>query len=160
MSTDKIRKYILPHLPYVMIFWFFSKVGEAYRMTPGDTLAKLMGSLTGLNVAMARPLPSLDPFDLIVGLTGTAAIWLFVWYKKKNAKKWRKDIEYGSARWGNKKDIESFIDPKPDNNIILTATESLTLNSRPKNPKYARNKNVLIVGGSGSGEHDLKMIQR
>jgi len=87
-------------MPYVMIFWFFSKMGEAYRLTPGDTLRKLMGSLTGLNVVMAKPLPSLDPFDLIVGLVGAAAIWLFVWYKKKNAKKWRKDIEYGSARWG------------------------------------------------------------
>ena len=159
MSMDKIKKVVLPNLPYVFIFWFFCKMGEAYRLTPGkDVLKKLMGSLTGLNTAMARPLPSLEPFDLFVGLFGAAAIWFFVWYKKKNAKKWRKDMEYGSARWGNKKDIEPFVDPKPDNNLILTATESLTLNGRPKNPKYARNKNVLIVGGSGSGERDLKMI--
>ena len=101
MNTDKIRKYVLPNLPYVMLFWFFGKMGEAYRLTPGnDVLKKLMGSLTGLNFAMSRPLPSLDPFDLIVGLVGAAAVYFFVWYKKKNAKKWRKDMEYGSARWG------------------------------------------------------------
>jgi len=148
MSTDKIRKYVLPYLPYAALFWLFSKIGEAYRTTPGDdTLSKLMGSLTGLNAAMSKPLPSFDPFDMLVGLVGAAAIFLFVFYKKKNAKNWRKDVEYGSARWGNKKDIEPFLDPKPDNNILLTATESLTLNGRPKNPKYARNKNIMVVGG-------------
>ncbi|MCL2516928.1 MAG: type IV secretory system conjugative DNA transfer family protein [Oscillospiraceae bacterium] len=153
MNTDKIKKFVLPNLPYVMLFWFFGKMGESYRLTPGsDVLKKMMGSLTGLNIAMAKPLPSFDPFDILVGLAGTAIVFLFVWYKKKNAKKWRKDIEYGSARFGNKKDIEPFVDPKPGNNIILTATESLTLNGRPKNPKFARNKNVLIVGGSGSGK--------
>ena len=153
MSTEKLRKYVLPYLPYVALFWFFSKVGEAYRLTPGkDTITKLMGSLTGLNAAMSKPLPSFDPFDMLVGLVGAAGIFLLVLYKKKNAKNWRKDIEYGSARWGGKKDIEPFLDPKPDNNIILTATERLTLNGRPKNPKYARNKNILVVGGSGSGK--------
>ena len=152
MSTAKIKKYVLPYLPYVALFWFFCKIGEAYRLTPGVTLTKLMGSLIGLNTAMAKPLPSFNPFDLMVGLIGMVVVFLFVWVKKKNAKKWRKDIEYGSARWGNKKDIEPFLDPKPDNNIILTATESLTLNGRPKNPKYARNKNIMVVGGSGSGK--------
>ena len=153
MSTEKIRKYILPYLPYVAMFWFFGKVGEAYRLTPGDDiLTKLMGSLTGLNVAMSKPLPSFDPFDMLVGLVGAAGIFLMVYFKKKNAKNWRKDVEYGSARWGNKKDIEPFLDPKPGNNILLTATESLTLNGRPSNPKYARNKNIMVVGGSGSGK--------
>ena len=153
MSTNKVRKYILPHLPYMALFWFFNKVGEAYRLTPiDDALSKMMGSLTGLNAAMSRPLLSFDPFDMLVGLIGAAAVFLLVLYKKKNAKNWRKDIEYGSARWGNKKDIEPFIDPKPDNNILLTATESLTINIRPENPKYARNNNVLVVGGSGSGK--------
>jgi type IV secretion system protein VirD4 len=111
-----------------------------------------MGSMTGLGNVMTKLLPSLNRFDLLVGFAGTVMIFLVVLYKKKNAKKWRKDVEYGSARWGNKSDIEPFVDPKPDNNIILTATESLTLDGRPKNPKYARNKNVLIIGGSGSGK--------
>jgi type IV secretion system protein VirD4 len=153
MTTANIRKYVLPYLPYAAVFWFFSKVGEAYRTTPGyDVLKKMMGSMTTLNTVMAKPMPSFDPLDLLVGLTGAAIIFLVVYVKKKNAKNWRKDVEYGSARFGNKKDIEPFVDPKPDNNIILTATESLTLNGRPKNPKYARNKNVMVVGGSGSGK--------
>ena len=153
MSTDKIRKYVLPYLPYAAMFWFFNKVAESYRLTPGDdVITKAMGSLTGLSAAMSKPLPSFDPMDLLVGLAGAAAIFLLVWNKKRNAKNWRKDVEYGSARWGNKKDIEPYLDPKPDNNILLTATESLTLNGRPKNPKYARNKNILVVGGSGSGK--------
>ena len=101
MTTDKIRKYIISYLPYIALFWFFGKVGESYRLTPGnDTLTKIMGSLTELNVAMSRPLPSFDPFDMLVGITGAAAIFLLVMYKKKNAKNWRKDVEYGSARWG------------------------------------------------------------
>ena len=100
MSTEKIKKYILPYLPYAALFWFFGKVGEAYRLTPGkDILTKLMGSLTGLNAAMSRPLPSFDPFDMLVGLVGAVGIFLIVLYKKKNAKNWRKDVEYGSARW-------------------------------------------------------------
>ena len=153
MSTDKIRKHLLPNLPYAMLFWFFGKIGEAYRLTPGDdVIKKLMGSMTGLSTVMAKPLPSLVPFDLLIGLTGAAAIYIFVWYRKRNAKKWRKDIEFGSARWGQRSDIEPFLSQNPDNNVILTATESLTLDSRPKNPKYARNKNVLIIGGSGSGK--------
>ena len=101
MNTTKIKQYVLPYLPYAMIFWFFSKCGEAYRLAPGhDFLQKLMHGIGNLNTALARPLPSFDPFDLLVGLVGAAAIFGLVWYKKKNAKKWRKDIEYGSARWG------------------------------------------------------------
>lgn len=153
VPTDKIKQYVLPNLPYLMLFWFFSKCGESYRLSPGsDIVEKFMGAVLNLNTVLARPLPSLDLFDTFVGLIGAAAVFLIVLYKRKNAKKWRKDIEYGSARWGNKKDIEPFLDPKPENNIILTATESLTLGSRPKNPKHARNKNILIVGGSGSGK--------
>ena len=153
MTTANIKKHVLPYLPYVALFWFFGKVSEAYRTTPGnDVLRKMMGSMTTLSTVMSKPLPSLDPMDLLVGLTGAAAVFLIVYVKKKNAKNWRKDVEYGSARFGNKKDIEPFVDLKPDNNIILTATEGLTLDGRPKNPKYARNKNVLIVGGSGSGK--------
>ena len=153
MTTDKIRKYLLPNLPYAMMFWFFSKCGEAYRLAPGnDMLQRLIGCISALGATVSQPMPSFDPFDLCVGLIGTAAIYCAVLYKKKNAKKWRKDIEYGSARWGTKEDIKPYVDPAPDNNIILTATESLTLNGRPKIPKHARNKNVLIVGGSGSGK--------
>ena len=153
MTTSKIKKLILPNLPYAGIFWFFSKCGEAYRVsTESDTLRKIMDAIANLNTALSRPLPSLNPFDLCVGLIGAAAVFGIVLYKKHHRKKWRKDIEYGSARWGNKKDIAPYVDPKPENNLILTATESLTLNGRPSNPKYARNKNVLIVGGSGSGK--------
>ncbi len=148
-----VKRAVLPKLPYAGLFWLFAKVGEAYRVTPGkDILHKLLGAMANLNTSFSRPLPSLNPFDLCVGLVGAAAIYGIVLYKKKHAKKWRKDIEYGSARWGTSADIAPYVDEKPDNNVILTATESLTMNSRPKQPKYARNKNVLIVGGSGSGK--------
>ena len=153
MDTAKIKKYVLPYLPYTIIFWFFNKCGESYRITPeDDMLLKVAGAISNLNITLSQPMPSFHPSDLLVGLIGAAAIFVIVWHRKKNAKKWRKDIEYGSARWGNRKDIEPFIDPKPDNNIILTASESLTLNNRPKNPKHARNKNVMVTGGSGSGK--------
>ena len=153
IKTAKVKKYVLPNLPYIMLFWFFTKCGEAYRLAPGnDALQKLMGCLSTLGETISRPMPSFIPSDLCVGLVCAAAIFLFVLYKKKHAKKWRKDVEYGSARWGGKKDIEPYQDPKPDSNIILTATESLMLGGRPKNPKHARNKNVLVVGGSGSGK--------
>ena len=153
ISTTKIKRYVLPNIPYALLFWFFCKCGEAYRLAQGrDMLQKIMGSISHLNGAMSRPLPSLELFDLAVGIVGAAAVYCIVLYKKKNAKKWRKDIEYGSARWGNKKDIDPFVDANPDNNVILTATESLMLDGRPANPKHARNKNVMIVGGSGSGK--------
>jgi len=153
IDTTKIKRYVLPNIPYVMLFWFFSKCGEAYRLAPGrDMLHKLMNGIGILSAALSRPLPSLELFDLAVGIAGAAAVYGIVLYKKKNAKKWRKDIEYGSARWGTEKDIEPYIDANPDNNVILTATESLMLDGRPANPKHARNKNVLVVGGSGSGK--------
>jgi type IV secretion system protein VirD4 len=153
INTRKLKQVILPNLPYAGLFWFFSKVGEAYRLAPGvDVLHKAMATVNQLNAAFAHPLPSFNPQDLLVGITGAAAVYGFVQYKKRHRKKWRKDIEYGSARWGNKDDIAPYQDPVPENNIILTATESLTLNGRPANPKHARNKNVLIIGGSGSGK--------
>jgi type IV secretion system protein VirD4 len=153
MTSVNIKKMILPNLPYVFLFWLFDKCGEAYRLSAGgDTLRKLLDVIANLNVTLSQPLPSFEPFDLGIGLASAAAIYGIVYYKKKSAKKWRKDVEYGSARWGDKKDIAPYVDPKPENNIILTATESLTLNGRPKEPKYARNKNVLVVGGSGSGK--------
>jgi type IV secretion system protein VirD4 len=153
MTVSQIKKFALPNLPYVMVFWFFAKCGEAFRLSPETNgLRKLMDAIGGIGETLANPLPSLNPFDLCVGLVCGLAVYCIVLYRKKNAKKWRKDIEYGSARWGNRKDIEPYVDPKPQNNLILTATESLMLNGRPKNPKYARNKNVLVVGGSGSGK--------
>jgi len=153
ITTANIKKHVLLCLPYAFLFWFFSKFGEAYRLAPGDnTLQRLMGAITALRDTLSRPMLSFVPFDLLIGLIGAAVVYCIVLSKKKNAKKWRKDIEYGSARWGNRKDIEPYVDPKPDKNIILTATESLTLNGKPKDPKFARNKNVLVVGGSGSGK--------
>ena len=153
MNTAKIKKYVLLYLPYIFIFWLFCKLSEAYRIADGaDIIRKLTNTMISLNKVMANPMISLNLRDIFAGIVGAAGVYAIVYIKKKNAKKWRKDVEYGSARWGNKKDIEPFVDLKPDKNIILTATESLTLNSRPKNPKYARNKNVLIVGGSGSGK--------
>lgn len=153
MTTEKLRKYILPNLPYVLIFWFCCKLGEAYRIAYGaDFLTKLKGSMTTINSVFASPLPSFHIRDLFIGLCGAGIIRAVVYFKGRNAKKYRKGIEYGSARWGTPADIKPYIDPKPENNVILTQTESLTMNSRPKQPKYARNKNVLVIGGSGSGK--------
>ena len=153
MTTQKIKQIVLPNLPYVLVFWFFAKCGEAYRLsTVTETVHRIVDAIGNLGEVISRPMPSFDPFDMLIGLIGAAAVFGMVWYKRKNAKNWRLDIEYGSARWGNKKDIEPYVDPKPDSNLILTQTESLMLNGRQKNPKYARNKNVLVVGGSGSGK--------
>ena len=153
VNPAKIKQCLLQGIPYLFVFWFFSKLGESYRMSAASgTIQRLIGAIGNLNAALSRPMPSTHPPDMLAGLAGAAMVFCIVLYKKKTRKKWRKDIEYGSARWGGKKDIEPYVDPKPENNIILTATESLTLNSRPKNPKYARNKNVLVVGGSGSGK--------
>ena len=150
---DILKKYVLPNFPYALMFWFGCKAGEAYRLASGaDFLKKLIHTAETLGPALSNPLPSFVPFDLMVGLCSAAIIFGIVYYRKKHSKKWRKDEEYGSARWGTPADIAPYVDPDPDNNIILTATESLTLNGRPKNPKHARNKNVLIVGGSGSGK--------
>ena len=143
----------MPNIPYVFIFWFANKIGTAYRLAEGkDVLNKIAGSVKTLGESMSDIAPSFHPFDLFIGVCGAALIFAFVYFRGKNAKKFRKNVEYGSACWGNEKNIRPYVDPKPDNNIILTATESLTMESRPKDPKYARNKNVLVVGGSGSGK--------
>ncbi|MCL2775674.1 MAG: type IV secretory system conjugative DNA transfer family protein, partial [Oscillospiraceae bacterium] len=138
MNTAKIKKYILPTLPYIFVFWFFCKFGEEDRISNGaDVIHRLTNTMISLNKVMANPMISLNIRDIFVGIFGAAGVYAIVYIRKKNAKKYRKDVEYGSARWGNKKDIEPFADLKSEKNIILTATESLTLNSRPKNPKYA-----------------------
>jgi len=132
---------------------FATKLGQAYRLADGaDFAAKLANIGGGFSLAFANFLPSFHPFDLLIGAAVGGGFKAFVYFKGKNAKKYRHDVEYGSARWGRPEDIRPYIDPVPENNIILTATESLTMNSRPKPVKYARNKNVLVIGGSGSGK--------
>ena len=151
--TPVLKKYIMPNLPYLMFLWFFAKLAEAYRIAPGMELGeKLMGSVGSLGAVMAQPLSGLVATDLLIGLVGAAIIRAVVYFKGKNAKKYRKGIEYGSARWGNNEDIKPYIDPVFEKNVILTQTERLMMNSRPSSPKYARNKNVLVIGGSGSGK--------
>ena len=148
-----IKKYILPNLPYVMIGLYATKLGQMWRLAPGaDFSAKVLGLMDGFSAAFQSAAPSFHPADLLVGLLCGAALRLAVYVKGKNAKKYRRNVEYGSARWGNAQDIAPYIAPKFEDNIILTQTERLTMNSRPKDPKTARNKNVLIIGGSGSGK--------
>jgi type IV secretion system protein VirD4 len=148
-----LKKHVIPNLPYALIFWFADKLGEAYRLAHGrDILQKFIHCMATLGEIMSRPAPSFVPFDLAVGLAGTLIVFVVVYIKKKNAKKYRKNQEYGSARWGKPDDIKPFMDANKENNIILTATEGLTRNPRPANPKYARNKNMLVIGGSGSGK--------
>ena len=148
-----LKKHLRPNLPYIGIGWLSNKISETYNLTYGDRTAyRIMETLSNLNAALANPMPSFNPADLLTGAAGAAILYGIVWYKKKTAKKWRHDVEYGSARWGTAADIAPYVDSNPDNNIILTATESLTLSSRPAIPKYARNKNVLVIGGSGSGK--------
>ena len=149
----ELKKLLLLNLPYLLFVYLFAKCGQAYRLAAGaDASAKLLHLTGGISVAFASPLPSLHPFDLCVGVVGAVAVRLIVYSKGKNAKKYRKGEEYGSARWGGPKDIAPYIDPVFDNNILLTQTERLTMNNRPKDPKTARNKNVLVIGGSGSGK--------
>lgn len=153
MKQVNIKKLVLLNLPYLLIGLYASKLGQAYRLTAGaDLSAKLLHIGDGFAAAFASPFPSFYPQDLLVGLLCGAALRLTVYMKGKNAKKYRKDVEYGSARWGTAEDIKPFVDPVFENNVILTQTESLMMSNRPKNPKYARNKNVLIIGGSGSGK--------
>ena len=151
--NQKTKKLIILNLPYAIIGLFCSNIGEAWRIAAGtDISTKLLGFFTSMGTAWGNPMPSFHPFDLCIGLAIGAAFRLVVYVRSKNAKKYRHGEEYGSARWGGPKDIEPFADPVFQNNVILTRTESLTMNSRPKDPKTARNKNVLIVGGSGSGK--------
>ena len=147
------KKLILPNIPYFFIALFATKLGQAIRLAPGaDLSGKIMHFMEGMVSAFESSMPSFHPADLCVGIAVALGIRLAVYLKGKNAKKFRKDMEYGSARWGTSEDIKPYIDPVFANNIILTQTESLTMNNRPADPKTARNKNVLIIGGSGSGK--------
>ena len=149
----ELKKLLVLNLPYLLFVYLFAKCGQAYRLAAGaDASAKLLHLTSGISAAFASPLPSLHLFDLCVGVVGAVAVRLIVYSKGKNAKKYRKGEEYGSARWGTAKDIAPYIDPKFENNILLTQTERLTMTGRPKDPKTARNKNVLVIGGSGSGK--------
>ena len=149
----EIKKLLLLNAPYLIFVYLFDKVGQAVRLSPGlDMSEKLLHLGDGFTAAFASAAPSLAPLDLLIGIAGAALIRLLVYVKGKNAKKYRKGIEYGSARWGTAEDIKPFTDPVFQNNIPLTQTERLTMNSRPKQPKYARNKNILVIGGSGSGK--------
>ena len=140
--------------PYLMFAYFGNKIGYSYRTAEApDFFNKLMESLTNLGGAFSHILPSIHPFDLLIGAAAGAGMYAVVYFKGKNAKKFRKGEEYGSARWGNAKDIEPYMDlNNPENNVILTQTEGLLMDGKPKGPKYARNKNILVIGGSGSGK--------
>ena len=153
MNTKKLTKLLALYLPYVLLGLVATNIGEAWRLAEGKELGdKIMAMMGTLPVAFANPLPSLHPLDLIIGLSCGAGLRLAVYLRSKNAKKYRHGMEYGSARWGNAKDIEPFQAPKFADNIILTKTERLMMSNRPPDPKNARNKNVLVVGGSGSGK--------
>ena len=148
-----IKKFLLPNIPYVFIALFATKLGQAWRLAPGmDFSGKVLHIMEGFAAAFQSALPSFHPIDLCVGVAAALLIRLIVYVKGKNAKKFRKNLEYGSARWGKPEDIAPYVDPKFENNVILTRTERLMMSNRPKDPKTARNKNVLVVGGSGSGK--------
>ena len=148
-----IKKFLLPNIPYVFIALFATKLGQAARLSPGaDFSGKALHLMEGFAAAFQSALPSFHPIDLCVGVAAALLIRLIVYVKGKNAKKFRKNLEYGSARWGRPEDIAPYVDPKFENNVILTQTERLMMSNRPKDPKTARNKNVLVVGGSGSGK--------
>ncbi len=151
--TGKLKKLLLPNLPYLLFAWLFDKLCQAVRLAPGlNASEKLLRIAQGFTEAFASLWLSLHPLDLLLGVAGAALVRLAVYLKAKNAKKYRRGVEYGSARWGRPEDIAPYIDPVPDWNIPLTRTESLTMTSRPKDPKTARNKNILVIGGSGSGK--------
>ena len=151
--TGKLKKVLLPNLPYLLFVWLFDKLCQAVRLAPGlNASEKLLRIAQGFTEAFASLWLSLHPLDLLLGVAGAALVRLAVYLKAKNAKKYRRGVEYGSARWGRPEDIAPYIDPVPDWNIPLTRTESLTMTSRPKDPKTARNKNILVIGGSGSGK--------
>ena len=149
----EIKKLLILNAPYLLFVWLFDKVGAAVRLSPGaDASAKLLHLGDGFTAAFSSAAPSFHPADLLIGIAGAVIVRLIIYVKGKNAKKYRKGMEYGSARWGTAEDIKPYTDPVFENNIPLTQTERLTMNSRPKQPKYARNKNILVIGGSGSGK--------
>ena len=147
------KKLFLANFPYLMFAYFFNKIAWLYRVNTGATSwDKFMNTITYFELAFQNLWPSLNHIDLLCGIAGGVAVKLIIIYRTKNARKYRLGVEYGSARWGTEKDIRPYADSECENNIILTETESLTMSSRPKNPKYARNKNILVIGGSGSGK--------
>lgn len=149
----EIKKLLILNAPYLLFVYLFDKIGQAVRLSPGlDMSEKVLHLGDGFAAAFQSAMPSPVPLDLLVGIAGAVVIRLLVYVKGKNAKKYRKGMEYGSARWGGAQDIKPYVDPVFQNNIILTQTERLMMSSRPKQPKYARNKNVLVIGGSGSGK--------
>ena len=151
MQSADMKKLILLNFPYIIAFYMVEKAAWLYRHCNGDTIVdRLMVLFMNFGLAYKSYLPSVHPFDLLVGLIGAATLKAVIYFKGKNAKKYRQGEEYGSARWGNAKDIEPFIDPVFENNVLLTQTERLMMSGRPKHPKYARNKNVIVIGGSGS----------
>ena len=151
--SDKIRKYIIPHIPYLFVLWFCLKLGTAYRFAVGiNVWLKLVSMMSTIELAFQSIAPGLNPSDWLVGIAGAVLLRIIIYMKVKNAKKFRKDVEYGSARWGTCKDIKPFTDPVFKNNVILTGTELLTMNTRPANPANARNLNCCIIGSSGSGK--------
>ena len=150
---QEVKKLLILNLPYLLFVYLFDKIGAAIRLTPGaDASEKLLQLGTGFAAAFSSIAPSFHPADLLIGIAGAVIVRLAVYFKGKNAKKYRKGMEYGSARWGCAEDIKPYADPVFENNVLLTQTERLTMNSRPKQPKYARNKNILVIGGSGSGK--------
>ena len=153
MNKPDVKKLILLNLPYVFAFYFADKIAAVFRLAPGTAfIDKLTNGFAVFGTAFANPLPSFHPVDLLIGLSAGVLLKLAVYVKGKNRKKFRQGEEYGSARWGKPEDIKPYMDPEFSNNVILTQTEFLTMNSRPKQPKYARNKNILVIGGSGSGK--------
>ena len=149
----EIKKLLILNLPYLLFVYLFDKVGAAIRLSPGaDASGKLLHLGEGFAAAFSSIAPSFHPADLLIGIAGAVIVRLAVYFKGKNAKKYRRGAEYGSARWGGAEDIKPYVDPVFENNVLLTQTERLTMNSRPKQPKYARNKNILVIGGSGSGK--------
>ena len=149
----EVKKLILLNLPYLLFVYLFGKVGQAFRLAQGiDLSAKLLHIGQGFTAAFSSAAPSFHPVDLLIGIAGAVIIRLVVYSKQKNAKKYRKGMEYGTARWGTSADIKPFIDPVFENNVLLTQTERLMMSNRPKDPKNARNKNILVIGGSGSGK--------
>ena len=152
MNKPDVKKLVLLNLPYVLAFYFADKIAAVFRLAPGtEFIDKLTNGFAVFGSAFANPLPSFHPVDLLIGLIAGALLKLAVYVKGKNRKKFRQGEEYGSARWGKPEDIKPYMDPEFSNNVILTQTEVLTMNSRPKQPKYARNENILVIGRSRAG---------
>ena len=151
MSKD-IKKQLILNSPYIIFVYLFDKLSQSFRIINGDMSFKVLHIVAGLKNTFSHPLPSFHLIDIAIGIAGAVIVRLLVYFKGKNAKKYRQGKEYGSARWGTKADIEPYMDDDFYRNVLLTQTERITMSSRPKAPKYARNKNVIVIGGSGSGK--------